>query len=198
MMEEKNNFQVNGYIFSSLQDKEEADEECKKAEYFREKTKGRHARSLLAAYDMILDQRIFKTPVGWEYLRQIQEGLKQDGIPEEQIRPIPMYINFSYRASMEQLGSAMIRQQIEQPVEKKIRKESFYTSVGMNILLVLLVIVMFVITLKSDNPNILNYEKAIVNEYASWEQELTERENKVREKEKELQMDSYAEQERGE
>lgn len=198
MMEEKNNFQVNGYIFSSLQDKEEADEECKKAEYFSEKTRGRQARSLLAAYDMILDQRIFKTPVGWEYLRQIQERLKQDGIPEEQIRPIPMYINFSYRASMEQLGSAMIRQQIEQPVEKKIRKESFYASVGMNILLVLLVIVMFVITLKSDNPNILNYEKVIVNKYASWEQELTERENKVREKEKELQMDSYAEQERGE
>lgn len=196
-MEEKSNFRVNGYSFSSLQDMEEAGEESKKAEYFKEKTKGRQARSLLAAYDMILDQRIFKTPVGWEYLRQMQERLRQDGIPEEQIRPIPMYINFSYRASME-LGGAAIRQQIEQPVEKKIRKESFYTSVCMNIFLILLVIVMFVITLKSDNPNILNYKKAIINEYASWEQELMERENKVREKEQELQMRSYEEQERGE
>ncbi len=196
-MEEKDNFQVNGYSFSSLQDKEEALEESKKAEYFKEKTKGRKARALLAAYDMILDQRIFKTPLGWEYLRHMQERLIQDGIPEDQIRPIPMYINFSYRANME-LGNAMIRQQLEKPVEKKIRKESFYASIIVNILLVLLVMVMFAITLKSDNPNMLNYEKAIVNKYASWDQELTERENKVREKEQELQMNSYADQERGE
>lgn len=196
-MEEKDNFQVNGYNFSSLQDKEEALEECKKAEYFKEKTKGRKARALLAAYDMILDQRIFKTPLGWEYLRHMQERLIQDGIPEDQIRPIPMYINFSYRANME-LGNALIRQQLEKPVEKKIRKESFYASIIVNILLVLLVMVMFAITLKSDNPNMLNYEKAIVNKYASWDQELTERENKVREKEQELQMNSYADQERGE
>lgn len=196
-MEDKNDFRVNGYNFSSLKDKEEALEEYKKAEYFNEKTKGRKAQSLLAAYDMILDQRIFKTPVGWEYLRKMQERLMQDGIPKEQIRPIPMYIHFSYRASMELEGS-VIRQQLEMPREKNIRKEHFYMSIGANIFLVLLVIVMFVITLKSDNPNILNYEKAVVNRYASWDQELTERENKIREKERELQLDSYAEQERSE
>ena len=49
---------------------------------------------------------------------------------------------------------------------------------------------MFVITMKSDNPNILNYKKQILNEYASWEQELTERENRVREKEQELSMEA--------
>ena len=38
----------------------------------------------------------------------------------------------------------------------------------------------------SDNPNIINYRNAIVNEYASWEQELTEREKAVRRKEAEL------------
>ena len=63
-------------------------------------------------------------------------------------------------------------------------------SVILNVLLVLAIIAMFTITLKSDNPNVLNYEKAITNKYAAWEQELTEREQRIREKEKELRIES--------
>ena len=48
---------------------------------------------------------------------------------------------------------------------------------------------MFAITLKSDNPNILNYKNAIVNQYASWEQELSEREKQLRQKENELGLE---------
>ena len=36
--------------------------------------------------------------------------------------------------------------------------------------------------------NILNYEKAVTDRYASWEQDLTEREAAVREKERELRI----------
>ena len=54
--------------------------------------------------------------------------------------------------------------------------------------MVILVILLFAITLKSDNPNILNYEKALVNKYASWEQDLSERENKVREAERQYHI----------
>ena len=49
---------------------------------------------------------------------------------------------------------------------------------------------MFMITLRSDNPNVLNYERALTDKYASWEQELTERERAVREKELELQVEN--------
>ena len=58
-----------------------------------------------------------------------------------------------------------------------------------NLFLAALVIAMFAITLKSDNPNILNYKNVIVNQYASWEQELSEREQAVREKEQQLQIE---------
>ena len=56
-------------------------------------------------------------------------------------------------------------------------------SIILNLLLVAAVIAMFVITLKSDHPNILNYERTLQDRYASWEQELTEREAVLREKE---------------
>ena len=63
------------------------------------------------------------------------------------------------------------------------------TSICLNIVLAILVIVMFVISTTGSRPTILNYEKALQNRYASWEQELNDRENAVREKERQLMLD---------
>jgi len=48
------------------------------------------------------------------------------------------------------------------------------------------VIGMFAVAYTSEHPNILNYERVIVDKYASWEQDLTEREDAIREKELQL------------
>ena len=42
-----------------------------------------------------------------------------------------------------------------------------------------------------ENANIINYRNAIVNEYSTWEEELSQREHAVREKERELGISSY-------
>jgi hypothetical protein len=45
---------------------------------------------------------------------------------------------------------------------------------------------MFYISFTSSNPNVLNYERAVQNKYSQWEQELSDREAVIRDKEKEL------------
>ena len=47
---------------------------------------------------------------------------------------------------------------------------------------------MFVISFVSDQPNIINYERAITDKYASWEQELNQREQTIRDRERELKL----------
>ena len=47
-------------------------------------------------------------------------------------------------------------------------------------------IVMFVIATTGSNPTVINYEKALQDRYAEWEQQLSDRERAIREKEKEL------------
>ena len=47
---------------------------------------------------------------------------------------------------------------------------------------------MFVISWKSDVPNIVNYRTAVINEYSEWEQQLQEREQAIREAEKKLNI----------
>ena len=70
------------------------------------------------------------------------------------------------------------------------KKAGLCLSVIMNIVMIVAIIAMFVITLNSDQPNILNYERNLQNKYASWEQELTRREQTVREKERELHIEN--------
>lgn len=189
-MADKENLQMSGYRFGSLEDAEAAGEEARKITYFKEKTKGKSPHMILALYDKLLDEKVFKTPVGWEYLKELQESLKKTGISEEEIRPISFYVNFAYKTG-DELDHVRARQRIR-PAKKKRNVSALQISACVNILLAALVLAMFVITLKSDNPNILNYRQAITNEYASWEQELTERENKVREKEQSLANEAEA------
>ncbi len=184
-MEEKTDFYVAGYRFGSIEDAKQAQKEEKEASYFESKLRGKEVQNILAAYDNILDEKVFKTPVGWEYLKSLQDKIREMGMEEDYIRPIPMYVSYVHDES-EQIP---IRQRIQPVPKKEDGSGKLRLSIFFNILLVIMVAAMFMIAVNSDNPNILNYETTIINKYASWDQELTERENKIREKEAELFTD---------
>ena len=189
-MSDREDLWVNGYCFGSLQDAKEARNESQTIAYFKEKTRGRTAGNLLALYDKLLDEKVFKTPVGWEYLKQLQEEILKSDISPDQVRPITLYTGFTYRVQEAAQKAAM--RQAEAIAQRKEKKDyRFRVSLCVNFLLAVLVAGMFLITLKSDNPNILNYKQVLTNQYASWEQNLTERENRIREKEQELLGISY-------
>ena len=55
-------------------------------------------------------------------------------------------------------------------------------------MLFILVIVMFVIVNYGETDNMVNYKRNLQNRYAQYEQELKEREQTIREKERELNI----------
>ena len=177
---------VEGYLFMNDEDAELARQEKKKIEYLEQHMDYRSAENVLRVYKKAILERIFKTPVGFDYLKKMQTYLLRCGeVEETDIPPIAIYSSFGMK--MRQSYSPA-RQRIK-PSEKK-KSQWQVVSVIANIVLVIAVIAMFAITLKSENPNILNYERQLVNKYASWEQELTEREKVIREKEKELRINT--------
>ena len=187
-MEDQKELVVDGYRFDRLSDAGEAALEIEKATYFEQRISGRSPENMLAIYDKVLDERIFVTPVGWEYLKFLQARLKEEGIDADRIRPIPLYHTFHFQKVDEQENKGVARERIHPSTKKKMTTaDKMRISVIMNVILVLLVAVLFIITLNGENANALNYRKAIQNQYASWEQELTEREKAVKEKEQELQ-----------
>lgn len=192
-MAENNEFRVEGYHFGTLEDAKQARLEKKEAEYFEARLGGGAAGNMLSVYNKILDEKVFATPVGWEYVKQLQQRLRTLGVSEELIRPIPMYVTFVHEK--QSVMDNLVRERVKPSRKLSKDKKNLRKSVFVNVVLGILVLAMFIITMKGSNPNILNYKKNITNQYASWEQELTGREKQLRQKENELGVEWIADEE---
>jgi len=175
---------VDGFQFTSDEDVKLAQEEIQRINYISDKLKEGDPASILVIYNKSVQTGVFTTPIGLDFLKRLQNYLyKNPDIKNEEVLDIPVKISYT---------DAMILRQNERYNslnKKRDFKQPYRFSLLVNLILIIMVIAMFVIALKADNPNILNYKTAILNEYSEWEQELTEREQVIREKEKELDIE---------
>ena len=180
--------ETGGFDFYTENDGRRAQAEQRQIEYLEARIDYTRPESILHVYDKAIQEQLFKTPVGLMYLKKIQDFLlKQPQIASERVRAIPLYDIYTD----EQSKSGDVTKLSPQAMRKKEREATrVQISVVLNVLLVIAVCAMFVVSFTSDQPNIFNYERALQDRYASWEQNLTEREQTVREKERELNIDS--------
>lgn len=175
---------VDGYLFRNDEDAQLAIQEKKKIEYLKKNVSSQKAENVLLIYQKLVNERVFKTPIGYDYLRTLREFLlSKPGIDAEAVPPVELqnYFSVNMRKSYNPA-----RQHVKASEKKNVQWPLL--SLIFNVVLAAAVIAMFVITLKSENPNILNYEQNLLNKYATWEQELSERESVIREKERELNI----------
>lgn len=193
MEEQQQERTVGDFLFFTECDAQLAKEEQKKIEYLEARIDYTRPDSILYVYNKAIQERIFKTPVGLAYLKNLRGFLlQQKAVSPDSVRQIPLYITFDGEIRE---TSAAVRPKVRPSAakseeRKKAEKHRFWFTISVigNLLLVIAICAMFSISLKSDNPNIINYKTNLINRYASWEQELTERENAVREKERELRF----------
>lgn len=174
---------VGGYRFATIADAETARLEKKKIDNLEQHLDYRNIQNLLLVYNKAIDNRVFLTPVGLAYLQRMQVQLVNCGVPQEKIKPIPLYGTFSNKTE----NNSAIRRSMEARGIKAEYRGRFITSVCINVLLVAAIAGLVLVSLRSDVPTIVNYKTAILNEYSEWEQELSERERAVREAERELE-----------
>ena len=179
--------ETGGFSFYTENDGRMAEAEQRKIEYLEERIDYTRPESILHVYDKAIQEQLFKTPVGLLYLKKLQDFLlKQPKIDPERVKAIPLYDTY---AEIQQKTSEPNKSNPQRIRQREQQKARFQISVVLNVLLVLAIISMFWISFSSDQPNIFNYERALQDKYASWEQELTAREQAVREKERELDID---------
>ena len=169
-----------GYLYGNEEDVNLAKEERKTARYLQSKINYDDIQNTLKIYDKSIKEKIFKTPVGFEFLKVMRFEMIKRGMPSDNIQPIPLYLVFSKEAEQRPVRIYQVKER-----DDKL-KENFKISLWANIALGILVIGMFMITLFGDNTNILNYKYKIENEYVIWQQELEEREAVILEKEAQL------------
>jgi hypothetical protein len=196
-------YKINGFLFDTAEEAQKAKKELDSIRYIQSRTKMNDPDVLLKLYDRLIEQEVFETPVGIEFLRGIQKYLYEvPQIRKENVAPIPIPNQEVDRVKEKKIArhEARENQMAEKKMiaEKKAAGESryrklFFATCILCAMLLAIVVGMFVITYVSGNSmDIYNYEQEIIDKYETWEQELEQREADVTEREKALQSQTEA------
>ncbi len=194
---------VEGFRFQSEDEARAASKEAEGIRYIEGKLNREFPEAILQVYLKLIYDKVFSTPVGLTYLKELQDQLlKSPMIMESEIIPIEL----PQKAEIEEIvvkeikskGIGNIKNKKREKIDKtdkteKIEKtekkmKKINTLFVVNIFLVLTVIAMFVLISTSNVPTIINYKNKIINQYEQWDKELTQRENTIIEKENELKI----------
>jgi hypothetical protein len=189
MNTENTTLSVGGYRFFTEKDARLAQAEQQKIEYLEARIDYSAPESIRYIYEQTIQERLFKTPVGLRYLEKLRSYLlEQPGMEPGSVMDIPLYMTFD--GELRDHGNPARERVTPSKKEKEREKNRFTLSVILNVLLVMAICAMFYISFVSEQPNIVNYERVLTSKYASWEQELTQREELIREKERELKINA--------
>jgi len=199
---------VEGFRFQSEDEARAASKEAEGIRYIEGKLNREFPEAILQVYLKLIGDKVFSTPVGLTYLKELQDQLlKSPLIMESEIIPIEL----PQKAELEETvlkeikpkGIGNIKNRKTEKTEKTEKRgktqktkdkendkkmNKMNTLFVVNIFLVLTVIAMFVLISTSNVPTIINYKNKIINQYEQWDKELTQRENTIIDKENELKI----------
>lgn len=189
-MEETQTFVVNGYCFDSKEEYEDALREKKGILYLNEQTDLNDMNRVLALYKELIEKKVFVTPVGLDYLKQLRMALiKTSGINKSDV-PYVYVVGAAAKDKEKSQKTAEIKfAQINKQLSEEAQQAKHKLKISriFCIILIAVVIAMFGISLTTSNANILNYERVIQDKYASWAQELTDKENALKNRERQIE-----------
>lgn len=193
-------YKVGNYEFETQTQAQVAQKEVEGIRYIRSQTNMDDPDVVLQLYNSLILKEVFVTPVGFDFLRQLQEYLNTiPYIKNEDIFPIPVYRpELAEEDDPEQERAVKARaEKRRKKKEKEFRAQqkrkhrdyhgAYVVSTFFAVVFALVIAGMFAITyLSDDNVTILNYENAIIDKYEDWQKSLDEREKQLDEREAKL------------
>ncbi len=184
-------FQVGDYVFETRREAEAAEKERQAVAYVRQHLDLNDRKKVRDLYEKLLEDRTFCTAVGEDFLAELREILKEtpqedraDGTERE-----PQEDRADGTKGKPQENRAGRAGQKKAAMERQLRKYRRLSRIfGVaSAAMLVMILGMFYITADSKNPTILNYEQKLIDKYASWETELTQRERELAAEKQELQ-----------
>lgn len=180
--------EAGGFLFLNGDDAKLAEKERKQIDYIESRMDYSNPEKVLSIYSKLIEEQTFKTPNGTIYLKYVQNFLiNKTNIDRTRIYAIPVYDPCDKTYQEKETVIKKRATELKKKEEAK-KADKYKISLAINIILVIGILIMFWVASVSDVPNIINYKRALEDNYATWEEELTEREQIIREKEKELHL----------
>lgn len=195
-------YEAGGFVFRTKKEAELAQREIEGTKYLRQKLDMENPNAVFSIYQNLIEQDLFETPVGYCFLKELRDYLLMiPVISNEEVLAIPIrYPQTEEEEKKQKKEQKKEEQRKERQREKeKAKNKKEQKKEGKNykgrcqffmvtsLILLISVVSMMLLAATSDNVNILNYENKLIDKYSSWEQELEEREQAVKEQQQALE-----------
>ena len=198
--EEKNNnkpkektYEAYGYNFKSKEEAEAAKDEHNAIKYLSDKIDSKDITQVYKLYNMIIDRQLFSTPVGYNYLKELQQYLYVNkDIPNDKIRPIPIKRDTEAAIAKRKERMEHRSELYTLSMESARYKDRFIKAMIVNVCLAIVIIGMIIILATSSNPTIIDYEVKLQNKYAQWQEELQSEEASIKARENSITSNATA------
>lgn len=171
---------IMGYEFDDKASADAAKNELEMISKIKSQGNMNNHKIALSVYNKLLEDNLFKTPIGLEYMRSLQkELLTVKTIDKSEIKAIKI----KYETNSEQKPDRKITEYSKNTDKNKKAaqkyKDKFIKSLIVNIVLASIIAAMFLIVKYSHRFDEQAHRERIENEYISWEKDLKERESYI-------------------
>lgn len=179
-MSNERKYILDGYRFETEADYLLAKKEMDRLFEIKEKNDLRDVKKLREIYDALLERGDLKTPIGIGFLREVQRELLKNPEQKKTMRAIPV-IRLEAGSEENKAGKGSL------PDYKALFSVQRIKIRNLRIILCFLtviILVLFAVTVFDRSLTPEKAREAVLNEYASWKEELTSKEDELRAREK--------------
>ncbi|MGN1084366.1 MAG: hypothetical protein ACI4QX_05150 [Lachnospiraceae bacterium] len=178
-MERGTTYTYQGFTFTSEAELKEAKKEAEAVSYIRAQADLSNVKTVVKLYNRLVEKGTLVTVLGVAFLQELRSRALASGtVAESSLHPLPEPVKFP--KSPEKKANSKEHKLME--LYKERSKNLTIAVVALGVVIVLL----FAIRLFGTASPFTDYEQKVLDEYAGWKEELTEKEEALHDWEREL------------
>lgn len=178
-MEKGKTYTYQGFTFKTEAELAEAKKEAEVVAYIRSQADLGNVKTVVKLYNRLIEKGTLVTSLGISFLQELRSRAMESGLVSES----------SLHALPEPVKPEKLVAEKKPSKEKKLMefyKEKSKRLTFTVVVLSIVIVILFAIRLLGTASPFTDYEKKVLNEYAGWKEELTEKEESLHEWEERL------------
>lgn len=178
-MDKKKTYTYQGFTFHTEAELAEAKKEAEVVAYIRSQADLGNVKTVVKLYNRLIEKGTLVTSLGISFLQELRSRAMESGLVAES----------SLHALPEPVKPEKLVAEKKPSKEKKLMefyKEKSKRLTFTVVVLSIVIVILFAIRLFGTASPFTDYEQKVLNEYAGWKEELTEKEESLHEWEKSL------------
>lgn len=178
---------IDGYLFEDREEYGQALKEHDTVVYIRANTNMNEIKQLITIHNKLIEKKAFSTVIGFQFLHEMRQTIvtKEEALSQF-LLPVPMIKKEVTKPRIQEKESKSQEKRYQMLYENLKGKRN--QSKIINVFLLMILVAFLLISYHGNHASNQRVEEAVINRYSSWKEELTKKEEELKQWENELKL----------